>query len=369
MKPQLILSSEFFYDPSNENPAQVEDVLLQMSYGNSSSVCEISEAFSFYLSSTHTFDFRPFSGYNLGIQFRRDAQEFWDVSKATSVEKSSSFDTFLHSIFSFLPTGCSSTPGAKAPSHESHSKELKLGEIMSDGNLELRLEMEGDVRTGKLLMLRQNPIAGDFFTFENLTGAQIHEMGEREEKLFLLLEEMKVRHVFEEGRVVDLVPGNREALILRAEKILAAKGLQIRSSDSAVQKRAKTLMALALFGAPMFYALQHPEVHLHKTLTDEEFKSNHAFKEEFLKKHSGKWISVFQDSDYQKRVEVPKEIWAVRELNRFYQKYPGSTPAIVFGRDHRFCDKLQKTDTHPKIISTWWKDEGRGSEGLPKVCR
>jgi hypothetical protein len=247
------------------------------------------------------------------------------------------------------PMGC--TPVESEKPAQSPTHDLKAGEVSIDGNLSLRLDLDGDPRVGKLLFIRNARLPPDVEDIKKISSASILAVGRYQEEVFKLLNQLKPQHLFVDGLVSDIPPGSRDPLKELFSDLLKKIQQHYSENDNPQVKEERNLIMLAFLGASYTYAMLHPEIYLHKTETNEEYV-------EFVKKYqelTGMDIqSIEGDENFIRLLKVQSEKWVTQELVEFYRAHPGESAALIYRAGFNFCDDFVRSGVKPKMYSTWW---------------
>lgn len=250
-------------------------------------------------------------------------------------------DLFTLGIFS--GGGCSS-----APKHPP-----KIAPFLVEGNLRMRVDLEGDPRLGQILFIRQWHIS--FFPPKEESERQkkLQQAFQYQAEIYSVLEEMEAKHVFVENLGRDFSPSHKEALF---DFMFANnENLIPRSTDSRKVREQKNTLLLAVFGAGTVYGLTHPETFLHRIATRQEGDRFKEIEEQMIKKYGRNIEEWFKEPEFREFAFTERESWATREVIQFLRKNPGEKVVLIYGGAHSFCDDFIRADFKPRMVSLWWE--------------
>lgn len=194
---------------------------------------------------------------------------------------------------------------------------------VAPAEVKITTEIKGDKNVGEVLFIKQLHSIPD----TRLVRKEILEnfswlIGEYQVKIAKFLEDNKIKHVFDEGRTTDLTPDNRQESALfvsqaRAARLLFPQGIK----ESSASQFAVFGLLIMPTGAE-FYAVFHPDVTIHRTLSPE----NDALYSKLVAQHGDRKEFTFD----------LREKFAAAEVMSFLGEHPGERVALTFGAAHEF---------------------------------
>jgi hypothetical protein len=243
------------------------------------------------------------------------------------------------------------------------------GHVYSKGNLKLRLDLDGDPEVGEIMFIRQSHLPDPDLSTESITESKLMDIGLYQAEIFYLLEDLQPKHLFLEGLPVDFPPSMHNQLILEVQKGYKDFRGMFVEGESPEERKRKSLILLSMLGAGLTYALNHADVFLHKTHTEEENLWLENQRQKHLEKYRGDSNTQLQDTSFWEIILNKRETWVTRELTHFLRDHPGEKAVLIYGALHNFCDDFIREGLKPYILSVWWElTDSHRPLPIPSAC-